>query len=63
MDNNWKQDPRLMAMDPEKVTLLTGICRKNSSHRPVPVHASFSCICQEANAKVCNLQILKPPFL
>ena len=24
MDNNWKQDPRLKAMDPEKVTLLTG---------------------------------------
>lgn len=28
MDNNWKQDPRLKAMDPEKVTLLTGFAEK-----------------------------------
>ena len=30
MDNNWKQDPRLKAMDPEKVTLLTGFAEKIS---------------------------------
>ena len=28
MDNNWKQDPRLKAMDPEKVTLLTDLLKK-----------------------------------
>ncbi len=42
MDNNWKQDPRLMAMDPEKVSLLMEFAEKNGSHRPVPAHASFS---------------------
>ena len=30
MDNNWKQDPRLKAMDPEKVTLLTRFAEKIS---------------------------------
>ena len=35
MDNNWKQDPRLMAMDPEKVSLLMEFAEKTA-------HASFS---------------------
>ena len=30
MDNNWKQDPRLMAMDPEKVSLLMEFAEKTA---------------------------------
>ena len=51
MDNNWKQDPRLKAMDPEKVTLLTGFAEKISHTDQSHFMSSFLQICQEANAK------------
>ena len=51
MDNNWKQDPRLMAMDPEKSKLINGICRKKTHTDQSPAHASFSAYMPEANAK------------
>ena len=51
MDNNWKQDPRLKAMDPEKVTLLTGFAEKISHTDQSHFMSSFLQICQEANSK------------
>lgn len=51
MDNNWKQDPRLKAMDPEKVTLLTGFAEKISHTDQSHFMSSFLQICQEANGK------------
>ena len=47
MDNNWKQDPRLKAMDPEKVTLLTGFAEKISHTDQSHFMSSFLQICQE----------------
>ena len=51
MDNNWKQDPRLKAMDPEKVTLLTGFAEKISHTDQSHFMNSFLQVCQEANTK------------
>lgn len=51
MDNNWKQDPLLKAMDPEKVTLLTGFAEKISHTDQSHFMSSFLQICQEANSK------------
>ena len=64
MDNNWKQDPRLMAMDPEKVSLLMEFAEK-TAQKPdtVATYVRFCIYARKQMQKVCNLQILKPPFL
>lgn len=51
MDNNWKQDPRLMAMDPEKVSLLMEFAEKTAHTDQSQLMPHFLHICQEANAK------------
>ena len=51
MDNNWKQDPRLMAMDPEKVSLLMEFAEKTAHTDQSRLMPHFLHICQEANAK------------
>ena len=51
MDHNWKLDPRLKAMDPEKVTLLTEFAEKISHTDQSHFMNSFLQVCQEANKK------------
>ena len=51
MDHNWKQDPRLQTMDPEKVNLLTEFAEKISHTDQSHFMNSFLQVCQEANAK------------
>lgn len=63
MDNNWKQDPRLMAMDPEKVSLLMEFAEKRLTPTSPSSCLIFCIYARKQMQKVCNLQILKPPFL
>ena len=51
MYNNWKQDHRLKAKDPEKLTILTRFAEKISHTDQSHFMSSFLQICQEANAK------------
>ena len=55
MDNNWKQDPRLMAMDPEKVSLLMEFAEKTAHTDQSQLMPHFLHICQEANSETALL--------